>query len=164
MEKVRDCLLEKDAAPISAHITEIVEYSDESGIVELPENINRRASNNMVLSNQTNSQAVFKFENCKGITLGSVFNMGWGQGNNGVIAEPNISNQVRTRESIYKKTPTIKEMLESTEPISTTFLDIVAGNFGLRWKEVTILLQINQLKVDRKYADFFERGGTKEVK
>lgn len=158
MEKVRDCLLEKDAAPVSAQITEVVEYSEANGRMESAERVN-----NTVLSNQTNSQAIFKFDNCKGITLGSVFNMGWSQGNTSNVAEPNISNQVRSRESVYKKTPTIKEMLESTEPISTAFLDIVAGNFGLRWKEVTILLQINQLTVDRKYADYFERGGTKEV-
>lgn len=161
MENNLHHLLEKDAAPISSQNLEIVEYSNESGALE---SINRTVNNSMVLSNQTNSSSVIKFDNCKNITLGSVFNVGWLPGTGGIVAEPNISNVARSKEALYRKTPTIKQMLESTDLISSAFLDIVAGNFGAKWKDVTILLQINQLFVERMYEDYNDRGGTKEVK
>lgn len=164
MEDNSTHLLEKDAAPISGQSSEIVEYSSENGDLEIVENINRTVNNNMILSNQTNTSAVFKFDNCRGINLGSVFNVGWSPGNAGIVAEPNKSSVARSKEALYKKTPTIKAMLESSDPISLGFLDIVSGNFGARWKEVTILLQINQLFVERMYEDYNDKGGCKEVR
>jgi hypothetical protein len=161
MENNSEHLLENDAARISAQITEIVEHSNESGSLQLSENQNTNRA--VVLSNQTNTSAVFNINNSRSISFGNVFNVGLSSGNLGLVAEPNVPVAAASRRSPYNKTPTIKAMLESSDPITSAFLDIAAEFFGLRWREITILLQINQLFVDRMYEDYNERGGTKEV-
>lgn len=162
MENNFSHLLERDAAPISSASTEIVEISTENLALETVGNNNRAVENNMVLANQTNSSSVIRFDNCNGVTLGSIFNFGFPNRNN-VVAQPNIGTVEKYKEEPYGKTPTIKEMMKSTELISPAFLDILSGLFGARWKEAMILLQINQLFVERMIEDYSERGGVKEV-
>lgn len=71
-----------------------------------------------------------------------------------VIAEKNV----------YQKTATILEMMKSKERIPNELLDFIAGSFGDRWNEVTDLLQIPDLFVDRMIIDHKNSGGIKEVK
>lgn len=108
--------------------------------------------------NQSNSSTFMTFNDCSGLTFGSVIN----------IVSQNKQKQISNLgevndESAYLKTPTIKEMLQSSDTISTAILDHICGNFGSRWREITVLLKINQLFVDRMHEDYFIFGGTKEV-
>ena len=162
MENSVNHLLQCDAAPVSSTSTEIVEISTENLALESRANNNRVIENNMILANQTNSSSVIRFDNCNGVTLGSIFNIGFPTRNN-VVAQPNIGTIEKFKEEPYGKTPTIKEMMKCTELISPAFLDILSGLFGARWKEAMILLQINQLFVERMIEDYSERGGVKEV-
>jgi hypothetical protein len=160
MENNSEHLLEKDAAPIGATNTEVVEYLDTNQCLESTEN--NRTVNNMMVASQTNSSSILRFDNCRNVTLGNVFNVGGWMGNAGVVARSDMV-PLKGKEPPYSKTPTVKAMMESSDPITPAFLDILSGYFGARWKEVTILLQINQLFVERMFEDNNERGGTKEV-
>lgn len=166
MENDSNGTIEKDAVPTTSQNSSVARrISTGSELVERDDNTIQTVSNNMVLSNQTNTSAIVTFEKCTGITLGTVINVGWtpgmGAGANGGDW-PTTDAVVKAEEKIGK-TPTIKKMMDSTETISSAFLDVVSGNFGSRWRDVTILLNINRLFVDRMYEDHFERGGTKEV-
>lgn len=163
MENNLEQLLEKDATLIPEENSGIVEVVEESEALEIVGNNRAVNSNSMVLANQTNSSAVFRFDNCKGVTLGSVFNFGLPAINNGVVALPGANGIARSRDAPYVKTPTVKKMMECKDPISSAFLDILSGFFGAKWKEAMVLLQINQLFVERMIEDFSERGGIKEV-
>lgn len=148
-------LNEKDAvatvvegSALVARNEEVIKYSQS--------NSHQLVNNNTVLTN--NSAHVTTFNNCNGLTFGGVYNIGWSPG-----SSKQTKAVAKLDESVYRKTPTIKEMLESNEPLSAAYLDCVSANFGLRWREITILLEINQLFVDRMYEDNFEKGGVKEV-
>jgi hypothetical protein len=39
----------------------------------------------------------------------------------------------------------------------------VAQSFGYRWAEVSVLLGISRILVEKLYEDNFNKGGTKEV-
>lgn len=159
MENKNKNLLETDAVGTGA---DVVAYTGGSELVDADDTANRAFNNNMVLANQTNSAAVLNFEKCSGITLGTVINVGWSPGSSALV--PAAGNAtVKEDESAYKKTPTIKTMMETEKAISTAFLDNVSGNFGTRWREVAVLLEINPLFVDRMYEDYYNKDGTKEV-
>lgn len=151
-------------------LVEISESSFEKDAVPIPKTaavsaklpVSERVSNNLSLS-QTNSATSYTFNGCNGITLGSVFQVGsLAPARSTVVSTPKRASP-KFDESVYKKTPTIKAMMESSEPISTAFLNFISSNFGSRWREITILLEINQLFVDRMYEDYFYSEGTKEV-
>jgi len=159
-------LNEKDAVPTG--VTSSAEDNNtlvrsESAIEEIFTTGNNQqiVQNNMMLS-QRNVSSMMTFNGCNGITLGTVVNVGWSPGRSRA-ANRTLRTVAKEDESVYRKTPTIKLMLESTDTISLAFLDCVAEYFGNRWREVTILLDINKLFVDRMYEDFFDKGGTKEV-
>lgn len=154
-------LLEQDAVPTTS---QVARRSPDNEIIE---SISTPTGNNsMVLSNQTNTGAVLTFEKCSGITLGTVINMGWApgmaNGNKWSMESPSKAPVVKAEDKIGK-TPTIKKMMDSDEQLSPAFLDMVSGNFGSRWRDFTILLNIDYLFVDRMYEDHFGHGGTKEV-
>lgn len=71
---------------------------------------------------------------------------------------------VLAEKNVYQKTATISEMMKSNERIPNDLLDFIAGSFGDRWNEVTSLLQIPDLFVDRMLIDHKDAGGIKEVK
>lgn len=150
-------MIEKDAVPIESDPlieevnTEVVTFSGEGRIVE--------SASNMVLSNQTNSSSVVTFEKCNGITLGTVINVGFPMGTSRAVEKHKNHDR-----DPFKKTPTIKEMLECHKPISDGFMDIISENFGGKWREATVVLGIKKLDVDRMYEDYFHtKGGTKAV-
>jgi len=160
-------LNEKDAAPTgvtsSAEDNNRIVRASEQAIEEIftPGNNPQTVNNNMMLS-QRNVSSMMTFNGCNGITLGTVVNVGWSPGRLRA-ANRTVKALAKEDESVYRKTPTIKVMLESTDPITLAFLDCVSEYFGSRYREVTILLDINKLFVDRMYEDFFDKGGTKEV-
>lgn len=59
---------------------------------------------------------------------------------------------------IYKKTRSVAELKKSIEHLNEEYLDIFSRNFGDRYKEVFILLEIDSLFVDRMYVDHFQNG------
>lgn len=162
--------IEKDAVPLAAGISGIVStVEDGSELLDFNDNVQQsvEAVNNNFIMAQTNSTAVMTsnvmtFNQCSGINLGTTVHIGWSPGSSGAVARQSNS-LARKDETVYQKTPTIKAMLESKELISTAFLDYISGYFGSRWREITILLEINQLFCDRMYEDNFDKGGTKEV-
>ena len=169
MEDDSKDLNEKDAVPTEINNSALVKQSEEvieeietSESNQLIANNHQIVNNNMLLS-QSNTSSMMTFNGCNGITLGTVVNVGWSPGRSSIVNKP-VKTVAKLDESVYRKTPTIKEMLESNEPISPAFLDCVSANFGARWKEITILLKINQLFVERMYEDYFDKGGIKEVK
>lgn len=169
MNKNFKVLIEKDAVPSSSKTLELVSTTEESEILDYNDNEEHSVTtvNNNMLTAQTNSSTVttsnvMNFNKCNGINVGTVVHIGWSPGCSKAAAKPKNS-VVPIDETVYKKTPTIKAMLESKDPISPGFLDEVSGNFGFRWREITILLEISQLFVDRMYEDYNERGGKREV-
>ncbi|CRL02395.1 CLUMA_CG015242, isoform A, partial [Clunio marinus] len=124
--------------------------------------INQFFNNNATLTSQNNSTAVINIENCNGIHFGMIMNVGFNRTPDNVDKQMKPLN-VGDEQNIYMKTPTIKEMMESKEPLSPIFLNIVSEEFGSRWREFLILLQIDTLFVDRMREDHFDKGGTSEV-
>lgn len=113
--------------------------------------------------NQMNSSSVISFENCSGITIGSNFFI-----NASTLPAPAVTNANSfsldmDETEIYRKTPTIKEMLESKEPMSSAFQELVAQSLGTRWEEISVLLGISEIIVENLYEDNFKKGGIKEV-
>lgn len=149
--------VEKDAVQIPFRNSEIGNSSRNSEVIEFNRSSSQTVNNNLML-NQTNSSTILTFNDCKELTFGSVIN----------IVSQNTQKQVsksrRTNdESAYSKTPTIKEMLESSDPISSALLHSFCESFGTEWRKVTVVLKINQLFVDRMHEDYFIQFGTKEV-
>lgn len=162
MEDDFNHLNEKDAVPSTAKSSALVGRTQEV-FEEIQANGNSQQTvNNNMLLRQSNTSSTMTFNGCNGITLGTIVNVGWSPGNSSIASKP-VKTVAKIDESVYRKTPTIKAMLESNEPITDAYLDCVSANFGSRWKEITILLEINQLIVERMYEDYFEKGGTKEV-
>jgi hypothetical protein len=123
---------------------------------------------NVMLSRVSNNASTITLNGCKEILIGNSTNVmvGWSPGNFNAVAEqkPNSAlTKLHDDESVYRKTPTIKKMMESNEAIENTFLDYVCRNLGFRWREMTVQLRINQLFVDQMYIDNFDKGGIKEV-
>lgn len=162
MESPLNRRIEKDASQISTESSEIVRSPQIGEMIEQSPRLNRSLSqtvNNNMMLNQSNSSTVMTFNECSGLTFGSVINI-VSQNKQKQVSQPREMND----ESVYMKTPTIKEMLQCSDSISTAgFLDHICGNFGTRWRGITVLLKINQLFVDRMYEDYFILGGTKEV-
>lgn len=153
---------EKDAVPCNNTVTELVRSdSNNSELVEANENI-ATLNNNMVLR-QSSSTVNYEINNSSGFTIGSVFKFGLPASATAPLTVATIPAE-KSDEHVYKKTPTIKQMMESKDPLLSSFLDNIAGHFGARWREITILLGIDQYYVDRMHEDYFQKGGTQEVK
>lgn len=160
MEDEFNSLNEKDAVPTGVTSSAMVNRSEE--VIEgIETNVNNQIVNNNMMLTQRNQSSSVTFNGCSGVTFGTVVNVGWSPGNS-KISKP-VKTTARLDDSVYQKTPTIKAMLGSNEPISSAYLNFVSANLGSRWKELTILLDINQLFVELMYEDYFERGGIREV-
>lgn len=160
-------LIEKDAVPGGGSLAEVVSSSE---LLDYNENEQRSVGvvNNNTLMSQLNSTTMnastTTFNGCNKIHIGTTINIGRQPSSSVSIANNKPNQAVECiDESVYKKTPTIKKLLASTEPITPAFLDNVSENFGKRWREITIYLKINQLFVDRMIEDYYDKGGTKEV-
>lgn len=154
---------EKDAVPHNNTVTELVRSeSNNSELVEVNENIAQTLNNNMVVR-QSNSTVNYEINNSSGFTIGSVFKFGLPASATTPLTVGTVPAE-KSDEHVYKKTPTIKQMMESRDPLLSSFLDNIAGHFGARWREITILLGIDQYYVDRMHEDYFQKGGTQEVK
>lgn len=153
-------LLECDALPVDE--LRIVNC-DASQVANISNSV---TNNNMLVSAQSNTAANFTFEGCNGVTIGNVmtlFNPGWSPGSSSSSAVAR-TNQDVADESIYKRTPTINEMMRSEQPLNDKYLDIFCQNFGEKWQAVPVLLGINDLFVERMREDYFNNHGTGEVK
>lgn len=115
--------------------------------------------NNGVIQNI--SSMSYNIQNSHGVHIGNVINVKIPMQN--LQVSPQI---LHDEKNVYKKTPTIKEMMNSPERLSSGFLDHICKYFGERWRDVTLLLDIDQLYVERIKEDelIFKKGGTKEVK
>lgn len=122
-------------------------------------------SEKVALSNGACSSPAIVISGSTGVNIGMIITVqSPGPATTAQSQKAATSAQRNTRpDSIYKKTSTVKEMLLSKEQISPGFLDHLAGNFGERWREITIQLKIDQLFVDRMFVDHFDRAGSKEV-
>jgi hypothetical protein len=165
---------DKENLPLQIDATLIeASKSDQNSIIEIDPNavqnlnlnhLNSVINNNLLVTNQNNATTNFTFESCNGITLGNIVNInpGWSPGSsqNSSIADMSQDTEINL---VYKKTPTIKAMMLSEDPLDEQFLDIFCANFGAGWKSLTVHLQINELFVQRMYEDHFQFGGTQEV-
>lgn len=155
---------EKDAVPYNNTVTELVRSnSDNSELVEANENIAQTLNNNNMVVRQSSSTVNYEINNSSGFTIGSVFKFGLPASATAPLTVATVPAE-KSDEHVYKKTPTIKQMMESRDPLLSAFLDNIAGNFGSRWREITILLGVDQYYVDRMHEDYFQKGGTQEVK
>ena len=162
MEKSSDDKTEKDSVPIE-------DSEDDKKLVEVAtvenEVVEYRGVNGNVSHASSSSSLVFT--GCRDFTVGSVFHIG------GAVARPGCSrpgpdqrlNVQRTESDIYRKTPTIKAMLESTERIPDLFLNQLSENFGDRWRELLVtVLHVDELFIGRMKEDHFGSSGTSEVR
>lgn len=130
---------------------------------------NQRHSSSSVQSpnmsmTQNNASTIMTFEKCSGLTIGSTSNYFLGSSNQPWnVAKPQTTTALVEDSEVYRKTPTIKEMLESRILISPAFQELVAQSFGSRWAEVFVMLGVSRILVEKLYEDNFNKGGTKEV-
>lgn len=135
--------------------------------------------NHLMYNNVNKSSINYNINNTQAFHMGNVFNIGVNVGQVGKPSE--ISRQTSTAttdaalqlqqqlttkcedETGYKKTPTIAKMMRSKDRLYDGYLDYICGKFGHRWRDLTILLGIDQLFVERMKEDYFVKGGTKEV-
>lgn len=135
----------------------------ESSIVvsQLNRNLNifKNTENNAVIQN-INSLA-YNIQQSQNVHVGTVVNVKVPMRN--LVVSHQI---IQDEKDVYKKTPSIKEMMNCSDKLSTGFLDHICKHFGDRWRDVTVLLDIDQLHVERIKEDelFFKKGGTKEVR
>lgn len=180
MDKNSKGIIEKDA--VCTEVAEKNEVTDDTNATESVERYNTGYNQNQSAVNNNNNTILHATENqnalmmtfngCQGISIGNStsVNLGWSPGmgaSNFVVADRTPRSALARNhddESIYRKTPTIKKMMENDKPIPDTLLDNVCANLGFRWREVTVQLHINELFVDQMYIDHFDRFGIREVK
>lgn len=146
--------------------------------------------NNLMYNNVNKSSINYNINNTQAFHMGNVFNIGVNVGQVGKPSEMSrvhmpqkavayaqtstattdaalqLQQQLTTKcedETGYKKTPTIAKMMRSKDRLYDGYLDYICGKFGHRWRDLTILLGIDQLFVERMKEDYFVKGGTKEV-
>lgn len=156
-------LLELDAVPTSSAVAN-------SGALDVNALVNQTLNQNMVFQ-QRNATANFTINNSSGISFGTLIEISGNQmehqaphGNNFQPPARHGPNRLAIERTIYRKTPTIKAMMESEDVAGPSFLDLVAGNLGRRWKDFTVLIEPNIMFTERMEVDYFDRGGTKEVR
>lgn len=122
---------------------------------------------NLIVQNQNISSMTYSIENSTGVHIGTMVNID-------LQIPQNINNQrtLQTSEQVrqdeiktYKKTPTVKMMMECKDRLSDGFLDHICKHFGERWKDVTFFLDIDPTLVGLFNADDKNSGcgSTKEV-
>lgn len=131
-----------------------------SDVVRRPQVIEREDSNEIISQSlnmrQTTTMNHITINNATGIILKL--------GDQRHVSDVDARNNSKLLEKeVYRKTPTIKIMMESTEAVRPDFLDLVASNLGKRWKVFAYHLEKNPMFMERMEADLFDRGGTKEV-
>lgn len=104
------------------------------------------------------SQPIISLNNCREVVIGNCYNFTR-------MADPpsRDSSVIPSEDEILPETETISEMMRSREKISEALLDHIAASFGKRWRELTILLKISDLVVERMEIDY-KADGIKEVR
>jgi hypothetical protein len=115
-------------------------------------------NNNLQINSSTTQTAVINIQG-NGIHIGSNIQI-FGSSKS---TSPSSAHHLALEEIKIRKTRSISELLKSTEPLTGKYLDIFAENFGERWEQVPVLLEIDKLKVERMYVDHNNRGGSREV-
>lgn len=167
--------MQKDAVPIPDDNNNnknslVVAESSSSNETNQVQVYNENAStsngviNNLLVSNQHRNTTNYSFVGCNGIMIGNDLTVGWSPGSSQCSAVANTNQDVNDKDLKHiKKTPTIKEMMGSKQPLTDKYLDIFCENFGSRYHSVYVLLDINVLFFERMYEDHFRHGGISEV-
>lgn len=105
------------------------------------------------------SQPSISLNNCHRVVVGNNFNFT-------IMADhpSRDSSAIPIENEILPETEAISKMMRSKEKISDALLDYISSSFGKRWRELTILLKISELDVDRMEIDYKDTYGIKEVR
>lgn len=154
--------IELDANPFAIEVannsnsaTELVETENNS--IEIYNNASNAIStvvnNNMLVNNQHASSTNISFEGCNGITFGNILNFGT------LAHHPQTITTVAElpidmEESIaYRKTPTIKAMMESTQRLNDKYLDIFCAKLGHKYQAISTYLKIDEVDIKQAVED-----------
>lgn len=170
-------LLERDAVALVEKCGQIVKRSSDTNLVS---NSANNSVNNLLVNNSSTNSLGFNIRNCNGVQIGNVFNISGcipglnrGSGNNLIDSSSTYNaplqpicsaSQIQEEAKVYRKTRTISELMKSTEQLNEQYLDIFAENFGNRYLQLPILLQIDDLFVQRMHVDYFHSGQSREVR
>lgn len=117
-------------------------------------------NNNMLVNNQSTSSTNISFNECNGITLGNfVTVLGHPQWPQAINATADVPQE---ESLIYRKTPTIKAMMESDQRLNDKYLDIFCVKLGHKYQSVSVHLRIDDLDVQQAIEDH-KQYGTAEV-
>lgn len=145
-------LMQRDAVPSTS--TQIAERSKDDSVTA-------KVVNNSLQLNQANTRNVIIRGN--NIHHGDVHYHHPPQTKQLVLPSKELLRMIDHEKNIYLKTESISKMAKSTERLSEKYLDIFAANFGQRYEQVPILLNIESLDIERMNVDHFNRGGSREV-
>lgn len=152
--------MERDAIALGERSMQVAKKSESS----LTRNGGANSlQNNLLVNNSTNNEVIFNIQNSAGVHIGNSFHLNWTPGCPQVPAQLSSANQIAEEAKVYRKTRSVAELMRSTEPLSEPYLDIFSENFGDRYLQLPILLQIDDLFVQRMKEDYFHSGQSREV-
>lgn len=116
---------------------------------------------NLQVNNQNTTSTNITFQDCENITLGNFISVGLSRRTPTVntVAEipPGVEESI-----VYKKTPTIKAMMESNQRLNDKYLDIFCAKLGHKFQSLSVHLMIDELDVQQAFEDH-KQYGTVEV-
>jgi len=118
-------------------------------------------NNNMLINNQNASSTNIRFNRCNEITLGNIVNVALPQWPRVINTVSDVSSEIEDS-IIYKKTPTIKAMMESTQRLNDKYLDIFCIKLGHKFQSLSVYLKIDEIDVQQAMEDN-KQYGTCEV-
>ncbi|XP_070493378.1 protein immune deficiency [Chironomus tepperi] len=118
-------------------------------------------NNNMLINNQSTSSTNIRFDRCNEITLGNIVNVAMPQWPRTMSTVSDVASEIEDS-IIYKKTPTIKAMMESTQKLNDKYLDIFCIKLGHKFQSLSVHLKIDENDVHQALEDN-KQYGTCEV-
>ena len=151
--------VDSDDKKLSSQLALIEENSLE--IFPNHNNASNIVSNNMLVNNQNASSTNITFDRCNEITLGNIVNVALPQWPTAINTVSGIPSEIEDS-IIYKKTPTIKAMMESTQKLNDKYLDIFCIKLGHKFQSLSVHLKIDEIDVQQAMEDN-KQYGTCEV-
>jgi len=128
--------------------------------------INTKSSDEVMSATVSHSAILGRYGSAPMVSIEGSTNINiqvWGPNNMQDIPRRENNAEFNINAYVFRRSPTISKMMASREKISPAFLDKISESFGSRWRALTVLLEIDQIFVERMWEDNFTNGGTKEV-
>lgn len=152
--------IELDANPFKEDLDEknlsgqMAHFGENSSEISPYPNI---VNNNMMINSQHASSTNVTFNRCNEITLGNIVNVALPQWPRTISTISDVSSEIDDS-IIYRKTPTVKAMMESTQKLNDKYLDIFCIKLGHKFQSLSVHLKIDEIDVHQAMEDNRQYG------